>query len=177
MTDEEFQNYFPAVYPLMFTEHYGGIACGKGWFNILRILCQNIQTHIDWRNSQRNREIEKFNAREQGYDALLAFLSGKREPSDWDIENAEEIMKDGVVIPPEVPQVIIAQVKEKFGTLRFYYDGGDDYISGLVAMAEGMTAVTCEECGDIGEGRHGGWVRTLCDEHEAEYQARRNKND
>lgn len=30
----------------------------------------------------------------------------------------------------------VVQVKEKFGGLRFYVMGGDDYIFGLIAMAE-----------------------------------------
>jgi len=178
MTDEEMQDYFPTVYPKMFVGHYGGIACGKGWFNILNMLCQNIQSHIDWRNSQRQREVNKFNAREQGYDALLKFYSGgMREPSEYEIEQAEETMKTGVTIPPEVPQVTIAQIKEKFGTLRFYYDGGDDYISGMVSLAESLSGLTCEECGSIGERRSGGWIRTLCDEHEAKYKVARGNYD
>ena len=76
-----------------------------------------------------------------------------------------------------VPQVVVQQVKEKFGTLRFYYEGGDDYISGLVSMAESMSGVTCEQCGDPGTGRTGGWIRTLCDKHEEEYQKRRGADE
>jgi hypothetical protein len=79
---------------------------------------------------------------------------------------------DHDTIPEECPQVIVAQIKEKFGGLRFYYDGGDEYISGLVSMAESWADVACEECGGIGTQRGGGWVRTLCDLHEAERQAR-----
>ena len=62
-----------------------------------------------------------------------------------------------------VPQVTLDQVKEKFGTLRFYYTGGDDYISGLVSMAEAMSGVTCEGCGNVGERKGGGWVHTYCE--------------
>lgn len=72
----------------------------------------------------------------------------------------------------ECPQVIVQQVKEKFGTLRFYYDGGDDFISGAVWLAENMTGHLCEECGGLGTRRSGGWIRTLCDKHEAERQER-----
>jgi len=155
-----------------------GFACGDGWFHILDKLMGNIQSHIDWKNKCRQREIDKFIAREQGYDALLKFYSGgNREPSEWEIKQADETMSDGVTIPPEVPQVVLEQVKEKFGTLRFYYRGGDDYISGLVSMAESMTNVTCEECGSVGERRHGGWIRTLCDKHEEEYQTRKATNE
>jgi len=64
-----------------------------------------------------------------------------------------------------VSHVVADQVKEKCGSLRFYYSGGDQYISGLVAMAEAMTEVTCEVCGVPGVSRGGGWIRTLCDEH------------
>jgi hypothetical protein len=64
-----------------------------------------------------------------------------------------------------VPQVTLDQVKEKFGGLRFYYTGGDDYISGLVSMAESMSEVTCEVCGSLGKRGGSGWVRTLCEEH------------
>ena len=64
-----------------------------------------------------------------------------------------------------VSQVTLDQVKEKFGTLRFYYTGGDDYISGLVSMAESMSGITCEVCGSPGKRGGSGWVRTLCEEH------------
>ncbi len=68
-------------------------------------------------------------------------------------------------VPESIPQVTLDQVKEKFGTLRFYYSGGDDYISGLCSMAESMSAVTCEECGNPGKTVGGGWLTTLCKEH------------
>jgi hypothetical protein len=71
-----------------------------------------------------------------------------------------------------VPQVTVAQIKEKFGGLRFYYDGGDDEISGMVRMAEAWADVACEECGAIGTRRNGGWIRTLCNKHEEAYQER-----
>ena len=64
-----------------------------------------------------------------------------------------------------VPQVVLEQVKEKFGTLRFYYRGGDDYIAGLVSMAESMSAITCETCSKPGTRTGGGWIKTACKEH------------
>jgi len=75
------------------------------------------------------------------------------------------------------PQVTLDQVKEKFGTLRFYYTGGDDYISGMVSLAESMTGVTCESCGNIGERRGGGWVHTYCTPCEEARELARKKQD
>lgn len=72
-----------------------------------------------------------------------------------------------------VPQVTVAQIKEKFGGLRFYYSGGDDEISGMVRMAEAWADHSCETCGAAGKSRDGGWIKTLCDTHEAERQQRK----
>lgn len=66
----------------------------------------------------------------------------------------------------EVEQVIVSQIKEKFGGLRFYYDGGDSYIDGMVDLAEHWAEKTCEECGKPGHLRKDlPWIKTLCDEH------------
>lgn len=61
-----------------------------------------------------------------------------------------------------------AQVKEKFGTLSFYMTTGTDEIYDLIAEAEKKSAVTCEVCGEPGELRRGGWLKTLCDKHAEE---------
>lgn len=57
------------------------------------------------------------------------------------------------------------QVKEKFGGLRIYFSGGDDYVEGLVSMAEAISYKTCEVCGNKGSPNKGGWISTLCDLH------------
>lgn len=63
----------------------------------------------------------------------------------------------------EIHQPVAAQVKEKFGGLRFYCDNTDEYIQGAITLAESMSYRTCEVCGVAGTKRSGGWVRTLCD--------------
>lgn len=95
------------------------------------------------------------------YHIINALCANIQSHIDW-MNRKEEV----------VPQVVADQVKEKFGTLRFYYTGGDAVIGGMVRMAEAMSEVTCEECGTPGKLRHGGWIRTLCDTHEAERQER-----
>jgi hypothetical protein len=74
---------------------------------------------------------------------------------------------------PVVEQVVVEQIKEKFGGLRFYYQGGDDKIRGMVTMAEAWAGHHCEICGKPGRQREGGWIKTLCDEHETERQLKR----
>lgn len=57
------------------------------------------------------------------------------------------------------------QIKEKFGGLRIYFSGGDDYIRGLVNMAEAISYNTCEICGNKGQANKNGWITVLCDAH------------
>jgi hypothetical protein len=154
-----------------------GFDCGNGWFHILDALCGNIQSHIDWKNSQRENAI-KYNsmidALQNGDSTLFDeyYKDSGIQPGAYLEQRRQEAMttkhRD---VGDSIPQVTVDQVKEKFGTLRFYYTGGDDYISGLVSMAESMSARTCESCGTPAEtnwptaenGGIGGWVRTICE--------------
>ena len=100
-----------------------------------------------------------FTIGEGWYDIIESLCANIQSHMDW--KNRESQV---------VPQVIVEQIKEKFGGLRFYYQGGDDTISGMVRMAEAWASTSCETCGDKGTQRGGGWVRTLCDKHEEERQ-------
>src|SRR4029078_4836825 len=77
------------------------------------------------------------------------------------------------------PRPAASQVKEKFGTLRFYVDYASEEVYKMVAEAEALSAKTCEECGRPGELRTGGWLTTLVDgchlEQEREKEARAEK--
>lgn len=68
----------------------------------------------------------------------------------------------------KVAQVVAAQIKEKFGTLRFYTNGSNEYVHGIISMAEAMSARTCEKCGSPGKVRGSSWFYTSCDEHSKE---------
>ena len=69
----------------------------------------------------------------------------------------------------KIPQIVAVQVKEKFGTLRFYYQGGNDYMRGAVAFAESMSSRICEITGEPGSlHKSGGWYKTLSPKKAAE---------
>jgi hypothetical protein len=144
-----------------------GFECGDGWYNILNQLMGNIQHHIDWKEKQRKwaMEYNEMAAQAKAGNFDLFEASMKDRPNDEYKEKrlGEIVAGDFRPVPESIPQVTLDQVKEKFGTLRFYYSGGDDYISGLVSMAESMTGVTCEECGNPGTSRGGGWIHVYCE--------------
>jgi hypothetical protein len=57
----------------------------------------------------------------------------------------------------------VIQVKEKYGTLRWYDSGFNDRIDGMTSMAEHMSSYICEECGLPGETLEiAGWWYTAC---------------
>lgn len=61
------------------------------------------------------------------------------------------------------PFINITQIKEKYGSLSFYYTGGDDMIDGMVWFAESLSYRICETCGaTTGVGHTQGWVYTIC---------------
>lgn len=171
---KEHDDYLCQKYPKIFADRYKpmietcmcwGFEHGNGWFNIIDQLCANIQGHIDWseknfvRDTEYNQMIEdcksgnwvKFEEYYKGYNPYTAQ------------ERREEILTEKHrKIKKPCPQVVATQVKEKFGTLRFYYTGGDDYVSGLVSMAESMSGKTCDQCGNPAETGGRGWITTRC---------------
>ena len=146
--DHELCEKYPKIFrdrhaPMTQTAMCWGFDCGDGWYNIINALCFQIQSYIDWKNSQRQ---------------LLLTSNPYDRP-----------------IPDEVPQVVATQVKEKFGTLRFYWGGHGGHpitiniMDDIVYAAEIKSAYICEECGKYGELRTGGWwIKTLCGTHAEE---------
>lgn len=63
-----------------------------------------------------------------------------------------------------LPQVVASQVKEKYGTLRFYTEAHDDFVDKLIEDAEDLSARTCELCGKDGELTGNSWYKTRCNE-------------
>jgi hypothetical protein len=66
-----------------------------------------------------------------------------------------------------------SQIKEKFGGLRAYCYGADEFIRGAIEMAESMSYIICEVTGEKGKVRYKkfdengqaipAWVKTLSD--------------
>lgn len=169
--DQQLCSKYPKIFrdrhaPMDQTCMYWGFEHGDGWYNIIDQMCANIQHHINWTRKQRA-EALVYNR------ALTRAMQGDFSTLNMLPEWRQKWIRDALLdpepqlkpVPEACSQVVAVQVKEKFGTLRFYYSGGDDFVSGIEHMAESMTAVTCETCGAPGKSRSGGWIQTLCDAH------------
>jgi hypothetical protein len=144
-----------------------GLEVGDGWYNIIDTLCEAL-TYTYTTSVQVDEE------------------DGKRL--------GIKPYSDSYYFSIEPPQVIATQVKEKFGTLRFYYreeyseeitslyqtgkypdlqkiiDRYSNYIDGVVHFAETASGRTCEETGQPGElhatgGTRMGWLKVLNKEY------------
>lgn len=63
----------------------------------------------------------------------------------------------------DIPQVEAVQVKQKFGELRFYCIGGNEYIRGFIDFASYLSYNICERCGcnkDVKTTKR--WITPLC---------------
>jgi len=83
------------------------------------------------------------------------------------IRNLSRELEAEILKIPEVHREYIcaSQVKEKYGTLRFYCHSETDEMSRIIRYYEHKSAETCEECGKTGTLRGYGWLSTKCDEH------------
>ena len=140
MNSEELDTYLCKKYPKMFRDRRAsmrvtcmcwGFECGPGWGNILKVLCGNIQHHIDWKRKQRasalqfNRVLKRaLNGDKAGLIWYNSFGDDKyTEPTQWTLDRVEEDIARAEyhAVPEAVSQVVVSQVKEKFGSGRFYF--------------------------------------------------------
>ena len=152
-------------YPLLFKDRNGdmrttamcwGFSHGDGWFNIIDTLCWHLH--------------HKYDDAKSRYEHLVSRL-GKPRWGDEITKNTkfvtqEDIDEAKVKMDEEAERVpLVSQVKEKFGTLRFYIQSGTDTHYNYISFAEAMSGVTCETCGSPGKRLGRGWVYTSCKEH------------
>lgn len=77
---------------------------------------------------------------------------------DWKIKTIQDPEAANLL------QVVADQVKEKFGSLRFYYSGGDEIVRGMVTLAEAISGKICSRCGSFCEpSTTNRWKSTICE--------------
>lgn len=82
----------------------------------------------------------------------------------WNL--SEQLERMILALPEEArAHCCASQVKEKFGTLRFYMSSSTQEMEDLIDKAEALSRVTCEDCGAAGKLRGTHWLYTACDEH------------
>jgi len=154
MTDQKFED-LAKRWPDLFQKAGDfEFSINNGWCDIVDILCGLLSHDVETAKRRLKYAMENPNAR---------FV----QP----ITELEEAVNKA---QRELPTLV--QVKEKFGTMRFYVDGGTPVMHNYIEFAEAMTSRTCEVCGDRGKSRTGGWIRVLCDKHSREQDEKDSEN-
>jgi hypothetical protein len=167
---EELDTRLVKKYPKIFVDRYKGMLetcmywgfeCGDGWYWLIDNLCQSIQSYID-SNSYKTTIKNKITRKLYKFIRKLT-LSSKYKPWKYNLYNwIWKVAKKEKI--ESIGQVVATQVKEKFGGLRFYYNGGDQLIDGMIRLAEHESYYICEECGStehVGITKEG-WLFVRC---------------
>jgi len=162
-------------YPELFSHPEGcqepfalfGFECGIGWYNLIRCLCATL--YSDYRNAKESlAHYEKALKHSDNYIAQQqTYYKGKNISDDFFRkklnEDYEAALKSLENAKQQLPKVV--QVKEKYGSLRFYVDNGNATVFLLINYAELMSETICEVCGNVAEISNKGWQRALCNSH------------
>lgn len=145
------------------------LCVGDGWYHVIDNGCSLMQHHIDYQRQQRARALRFNRAMQRAKNGYTAALRKLYASNDGSMSHWQQSEYDGAlaalaerVVPEACPQVVATQVKEKFGSLRFYYQGGDDYTSGVSDMMSAMSNTTCDHCGAVGVKGGSGWISVQC---------------
>ncbi len=130
-----------------------------------------------------NELVEKYpiffeHLKEEGNDILPAYMFGIECGEGW-YDLLDKLMShlSFNIKHNRVPQINVTQIKEKFGGLCFYYDGGNDYARGMIRFAEAMSYGICEDCGsnhNVTKTKEG-WITCLCEKCMEKYNESKGK--
>jgi hypothetical protein len=120
------------------------------WRDELTLKYPGILLGTNWRNPEGPRIPVEIGV-EDGWSSIV-------------IKLVEDIHAVWVTLSPEEQhEIYVAQIKEKFGAMRFYMERSNDVIWELIQAAEHATALVCEFCGAPGEIRSGSWLKNRCE--------------
>jgi len=139
-----------------------GFECDDGWFNII----SNAFATIYFRYNQAKKDLSYWQyAVDNLEETVSRRLSWDKEATKESVElDAITQLQNSIKKLEETEATLpkFVQIKEKFGGIRIYYSGGDDYINGVISLADEMSYKICEVCGNSGKPNKGGWITTLC---------------
>lgn len=164
------------AFPFLYADRHGdmrstcmcwGFSCGDGWFDIIWNLSKKLEPLIrKFLKENPNLSCATCGCEKEKHYGSATLSPGRCLAIHKDPTSKEE--------PPGNYRACFcesyrsshpraAQVKEKYGGLRFYMTSGTDEIFDLIKKAEELSYKTCENCGEPGYQRSGGWIYTLCD--------------
>ena len=119
-------------------------------------LLKRIIKILDWINEYPLQWIHCLTS----YTELDALEPGWRKKFGMDLckDLRKQLIKEGNLF-----KFRVTQIKEKFGSLRFYFNNGSDEIFKIIGKYEDISARTCIRCGKPATRISRGWISPYCD--------------
>jgi hypothetical protein len=156
--DHQLVTTYPEIFrdrhkPMTETAMCWGFACGDGWYPLINTLCRLIMSQVRSIRIDIEHTHQQLARTESMSDGERRYYTPER------LAALERKLADAEA---ELP--VASQVKEKFGGLRFYIDGGTDEHRAYIRFAEEMSYTICETCGTTTNVVQtvSGWVYTTC---------------
>lgn len=162
-------------HPILFGDRYGdmrntcmcwGFSCGDGWYDLLKEAADKLEPlcrALYEKEAVKEKPLYKYIRGTVSYLLSVPGLGRHLFSAAYKTVN---------YIQPNVygnaihyfggPPCRASQVKEKFGTLRFYMTSQTREMDDIIAEATRKSAVTCEDCGKKGKLYAKGWCVVRC---------------
>jgi hypothetical protein len=145
-----------------------GFECGDGWFDLLYDLSEKLEQQIiEFEKQHPDLDTEDAIRRKNQLwrRAILKVLHWGVCRTNYGTLWNKPLFWLLVRLHVDIPYPPMAsQVKEKYGTLRFYMNYATDAMYDAISEAEDLSAATCEECGKPGKVVGKGWLMCRCQE-------------
>lgn len=133
--------------------------CENGWYDLIYTLCQELETIALSQKAPASQTWfqQKCFDLFSRIDLELKYIPVKI--IDW-------------CMPEQDSRLLVVQIKQKFGGLRFYTVNHTDEVLQLITAAEDKSFTICEMCGQPGKTysiRY--WLTSLCEHHYTEKAA------
>lgn len=153
-------------FPNLYSDLYGdcrttcmawGFECGDGWFQLLYDLSSKLEPLV--------KKERRWYKRTHHYISrwLYWIKAYKIKPNQFVKDTGGMSWTDYNKVSHR-KHSRASQVKEKYGTLRFYMTTETKEMTQYINEAESLSAVTCETCGNPGKMCNTGWCNTICDD-------------
>jgi hypothetical protein len=139
-----------------------GFDVGDGWYDLLKEAADKLEPLC-------KAEYDKYAPLEKSWYKYI------RNPMGWIARRAQPLFSPlykavNFLLPNVYGSPLhwyggpprASQVKEKYGTLRFYMTHATEEMYAITDKAERQSSKTCEECGKPGKIRGRGWLYTRC---------------
>lgn len=166
-------------FPILYRQYYlpmtqtcmcWGFECGDGWFDLLWMVSLAIEDELgySWITRKFGLYIKWLITKWNSLPLKLRWRGNWKK--DQGLKWYDKVLvKIGDYLTIDYHLFSVTQVKEKYGTLRYYTSWETERIGRIITIAEAFSENICEVCGQYGQIYNKGWVVVRCEKCRSNY--------